>query len=244
MKMVAETVDHLQVARYIADIDSNARSKGIQLSIRTDFEQLWDLCGRLPGKPLPAVLFDPKATSINAENALWVEGVNARNEVVHVQAVRFDDLTGTTLASEIDSLSKHFATPDQQEAVERTKFCHAPSASEITGRVCYHGEIWLKGGSSGYRGQGLSTSLPRLVLALALAKWMPDYIWGLGHSWLIERGIPQKYGYRHLEPRGAYMENSRFSRPVDSWIMWMTQSDLIDLTHHEQKRDLAAGMGY
>lgn len=241
---MTQQADHLQISRYIADIDSFAQSKGIQLSIKTDFEHLWDLCKRLPGKPVPAVLFDPNTTDINPENALWVEGINGRGEVVHVQAVRCDDLTGTTLANKIDSLSKHFATPEALENCEQTKFCQAPSAANITGKVCYHGEIWLRGGSSSYRGQGLSSILPRLVLGLALAKWAPDYIWGLGHSWLIERGIPQKYGYCHVEAKGAYMENSKFSRPVDSWIMWMTQSDLIDLTHIQPDQHLALGTGY
>ena len=242
--MNSQSADYLQISRYIADIDSFAKSKGIRLSIRTDFDHLWELCRRLPGKPVPAVLFDPNSVEINSENALWIEGTNGGGEVVHVQAVRYDDLTGTTLADEIDSLSKHFATPEALEKSDQTKFCHAPSAAQITGKVCYHGEIWLRGGSNGYRGQGLSSILPRLVLGLALAKWTPDYIWGLGHSWLIERGIPQKYGYRHVEAKGAYMEHSKFSRPVDSWIMWMTQSDLIDLTHFEPHQNLAAGMGY
>ncbi len=242
--MTQHTPDFLQISRYISEIDSLAKSKGIKLSVRTDFDHLWELCKGLPGKPVPITFFNPELSDIGPENAFWIEGTNARGEVIHVQAARCYDLSDSSLADQIDSLTEHYVTAEMHEQLEDLKFCQAPAAKEITGKVCYHGEIWLRGGANGYRGQGLSSSLPRLILALALAKWSPDYIWGFGHSWLVERGIPQKYGYKNVAPKGAYLAESKFHRPIDSWIMWSSQPDLISLTHHEERVDMAVGMGY
>lgn len=241
---MTQQADYLQISRYIADIDSYAKSKGITLSVRTDFKHLWRLCKKLPGKPVPITFFNPALSDANPENAFWIEGTNSRGEVMHVQAARCFDLSDSTLADQIDSLSDHYVTPDVLESEDQVAFCQAPAARKITGKVCYHGEIWLKGGANGYRGQGLSETLPRLTLALALAKWSPDYIWGFGHSWLVEKGIPQKYGYRHVAPKGAYLAESKFHRPIDSWIMWSSQPDLISLTHQQAHIDAAVGMGF
>lgn len=242
--MTNTAIDYLQVSRFIAGIDSLAKTQGVSLTIKNDFEQLCDLSKRLAGKPVPFAPFNPEHTDVGPHNALWVEGRNGRGDVVHVQAVRCDDLSDSTLANQIHGLLEPYATKEVLDAAEDLDFCQSPTARKITGKVCYHGEIWLRGGSNGYRGKGLSSTLPRLILGLALAKWAPDFIWGFGHAWLVERGIPQKYGYHNLEPRGAYMETSKLSRPIDSWIMWLSQSDLIDLTHESEQVDLAVGMGY
>ncbi|WP_282604628.1 hypothetical protein [Pelagibius sp. Alg239-R121] len=242
--MTSHAIDYLQVSRYITDIDSFAKSRGIRLAIKNDFDELRDLCKRLPGKPVPFAPFNPDYTDVGPHNAFWIEGRNGGGDVVHVQAVRCDDLSDTTLANQIHSLLEPYATQEVLETTEDLDFCQSPTARTISGKVCYHGEIWLRGGSNGYRGTGLSGILPRLILALSLAKWAPDFIWGFGHAWLVERGIPQKYGYHNIEPRGAYMETSKLSRPINSWIMWLSQSDLIELTHDERQTDLAVGMGY
>jgi hypothetical protein len=214
------------------------------LSIKNDFRQLCDLSKRLAGKPVPFAPFNPDYTDVGPHNAFWIEGTNGYGETVHVQAVRCDDLSKTTLAHQIHMLLEPYATDEMLAETQNPGFCQSEAARKITGSVCYHGEIWLRGGRSGYRGQGLSSILPRLILALSLAKWSPDFIWGFGHAWLVEHGIPQKYGYRNLEPRGAYMETSKLSRPINSWIMWLSQADLIDLTHDNETAEMAVGMGY
>lgn len=242
--MSVHQIDYLQVSRYITDIDAFARSQGISLAIKNDFEELCYLSKRLPGKPVPFAPFHPEYTDVGAENAFWIEGRNGGGEVVHVQAVRCDDLSDTTLAHRIHALLEPYATEEVLETSNDLDFCQSPMARKISGKVCYHGEIWLRGGSNGYRGKGLSSILPRMILGLALAKWAPDFIWGFGHAWLVERGIPQKYGYHNVEARGAYMETSKLSRPINSWIMWLAQADLIDLTHETSQADLAVGMGY
>lgn len=226
---MTQQADHLQLARYISDIDSYAKSKGITLSVRSDFDYLWKIWKKLPGKPEPSVLFDPAVRDVSEGRAFWIRGTNSDGEIVHVQAARCDDLTGTNLARDIDSLTKCVAEPSTLPSSEDTGFCQAPAAKEITGKVCYHGEIWLRGGNSGYRGQGLASILPRLVLALAHAKWAPNYMWGLGQQWLIDRGLPQQYGYRYVQPRGTYWKKTKYNRPIDSWIMWMSGRELAHL---------------
>lgn len=241
---MTQQTDHLQIARYISEIDSYARLKGISLSIRTDFDHLWDIWSELPGKPEPSVLFDPKVRDVSEEHAFWVLGKNREGEIVHVQAVRCDDLSGTNLAQDIDSLTNCIAAPSTVCDSKETGFCQAPAAKTITGKVCYHGEIWLRGGNSGYRGQGLASILPRLVLALALAKWTPNYIWGLGQKWLIDRGLPQQYGYKSVQPRGTYWKKTKYNRPIDSWIMWMSQRELISLVQNPYFPNTAEETGY
>ena len=111
----------------------------------------------------------------------WLKGSDPAAVPVHVQAARIYDMNGTNLAREFSSLRAFYASPDLAPEGERC-VCAAPILERITGKVCYHGELWVRGHDPNLRGQALSGPLSRLLLGLVLARWNPDYVVAFGYD--------------------------------------------------------------
>ncbi len=100
-------------------------------------------------------------------------------------------MNGTNLAREITSLRAFYANPDLAPNGERCD-CAAPMLERISGTVCYHGELWVRGQNPNYRGKALSGPLSRLLLGLVLTRWNPDYVFGLAYDWTVKRELWQR----------------------------------------------------
>jgi hypothetical protein len=137
-------------------------------------------------------------------------------------------MRGTNLKRSFEDLSAFYYDPGLADPKERCR-SEAPATKQITGKVCYHGEIWLKGGKNGYRGSGLGASLPSLGMAIALLRWRPDFMYGFGFEALIMKGVLLRYGYCHMQPTAIYWERPYRDKPLDVWIVWMSQRDLEEL---------------
>lgn len=231
-------VNYLTYSRYIAELFEQARSFGIELELRTDFGYLMRLCETLPNKPYPTAMFNPLHHHIGPENGFWIKGTNSDGLVTHVQAVRFDDLSGTNLAQEYEKLTAFYFDPEV--SAEDAEICHsfAPIAKKITGRTCYHGENWLRPGEDGLRGMGLSKVLPKIAMALALVKWDPDYLFGFGYDKLVNNGVILQYGYHHFQPGVIRWHRPSRDEPLDVWLAWMERQDLIDMPVVDEKRNV------
>jgi hypothetical protein len=155
-----EHIDTLRLSKYIASLDEIARQAGIEIELRTDFGHLMELCEKLPDKPAPTAMFDPMKADIGGHNGFWLKGCDSNGVPVHVQAARVYDMNGTNLDRELSSLRAFYASPDHAPGDERC-VCAAPMAKRITGTVCYHGELWVRGQEPNYRGQHQSMQQPR-----------------------------------------------------------------------------------
>ncbi len=222
-----EHIDTLALSRYIAGLDETARRAGIEIEIRTDFGHLMDLCEGLPDKPEPTAMFDPMKADIGSHNGFWLKGCDANGVPVHIQAARVYDMNGTNLGREISSLRAFYANPDLAPEGEHCT-CAAPMAERISGTVCYHGELWIRGQDPNYRGKSLSRPLSRLLFGLLLARWNPDYLFAVAYDWTVKRGLSTRYGYWHAQPGGAYWVQPHREKPLDLWLLWLTRQDLID----------------
>ncbi len=216
------------IAACLARYEAMAFACGIRLELHTDFTQLAALNPHLDKAPLTPQ-FDPDVSQIGPVNGFWLKGVDGRGEVVQTQAVRMDDLTGTSLALHLSSLQAFYHDPAQSAHPQETCDVEAPAAHAISGRVCYHGEFWLKGGENGYRGQDLAIVLPRVGMAIALARWSPDFIYGTVQSGIAKKGIVARYGYRNLQPHGIIWTLPKTQQVLDEWLMWMSWRDMSDL---------------
>ena len=223
-----EFIDTLRLSRYIAELDETARRAGIEIELRTDFGHLMELCKKLPDKPTPTAMFDPMMADIGGHNGFWLKGSNLATVPVHVQAARIYDMNGTNLAREFTSLRAFYASPELAPEDERCD-CTAPIAERITGKVCYHGELWVRGSEPDLRGQALSGPLSRLQLGLILARWNPDYVVCFGYDRSVNRGLPARFGYWHVQPGAVHWVRPYRDEPLDVWLMWLTRQDLIDL---------------
>ncbi|MEO3428629.1 hypothetical protein AAFN88_07205 [Pelagibius sp. CAU 1746] len=214
---------------YISNIDHIAGRHGMKIEVSADFEAFRQLRGaqqkRLPISPI----FDCQETELNGANGFWIKGTSSDGELVHLQAVRLEDMSGLCLAEHLYQHRHVYAPPGVEVDLERTDYAATPASHRITGKVCYHGELWLKGGPGGYRGHGLTAALPRLALALAHMAWSPDYMFGLVHPLAACKGLPAREGYMHLEPGGILWHRKDSDEVYDEWLVWMGHGDLQHL---------------
>ncbi len=223
-----ESIDTLALTQYIAELDMTARRAGIEIELRTDFGHLMELCEALPDKQTPTAMFNPMKADIGGHNGFWLKGTGPATIPVHVQAARIYDMNGTNLAREFSSLRAFYASPGLAPEGERC-VCAAPILKRITGTVCYHGELWVRGNDPDLRGQALSGPLSRLLLGLVLARWNPDYVVAFSYDRSVNRGLPARFGYWHIQPHAVHWVRSDRDQPLDVWLMWLTRQDLIDL---------------
>lgn len=222
-----EQIDTLRLSRYVAELDETIRRTGIEIEQRTDFGHFLELSEALPDKPPPTAMFNPMKADIGGHNGFWLKGSDPNGVLVHLQAARIYDMNGTNLAREFESLRAFYTHPELVPEGEHCT-CTSPMAERITGTVCYHGEIWIRGKEPNYRGKALSGPLSRLQLGLILARWNPDYVFGIAYDWSIKRGVTTGYGYWHSQP-GAVRWALPNRDPLDLWLVWLTRQDLIDL---------------
>lgn len=230
MSMNAVT-DPLQVARFVSGIDRFAAGVGLTLEMCRDFTEFREIRNAMPDRSPMSPIFDPSVTDVGPGNGFWIKGTDAAGKIVHLQATRRSDLEDLSLADHLYELRRLYKLPglDMETDVDRSSL-RAPALRQITGRVCYHGEIWL---DELLRGRGLSALLPRLLLALVLMKWSPDYVFGFVPTKIAYRGILTQYGYMHIQPGGIFGKPANLQQPLNKWLAWLSRQDLLHLMGFE-----------
>lgn len=225
------STDPLQVSRYVSVIDRLATEVGLTLEMCRDFVEFRDLRNAMVDRSPMSPIFNPAVTDVGPGNGFWLKGTDGAGRVVHLQATRLSDLEGINLADHLYELRQLYRLPglDMETDVQRDSM-RAPALQQISGRVCYHGEIWL---DESLRGKGLSAVLPRLLLALVLVKWSPDYVFGFVPTKLAYRGVQAQYGYMHVQPGGIFGRPLSAEQPVNKWLAWLSRQDLLHLMGFE-----------
>ncbi len=103
----------------------------------------------------------------------------------------------------------------------------AKAAEAISGRITYSGGGWYH---PDFRGQGLSAILPRISRCLALTRWNTQRTITLVEMALTTKGLPGRYGYRHVET-GITFQNT-FRGDVDVHLLWMDRLYLEEDIHN------------
>ena len=170
-------------------------------------------------------MYDAASSYVDRTNGFWIKGVDENGEIVHTQAVRMLDLCDVTLAEHLEQHRHLYASPEIKGDPTLFSFAPTPMCQKIAGRVCYHGDLWLKEGSaSGFRGTGLTTILPRMAMALSLMEWSPDYIFGFMYPFMACNGLAAREGYLHMEPSIWHAPGE--SETVSEWLVWMAREDI------------------
>lgn len=215
--------------QYIRSIERIAELHGIAVEVSCDFEAFRKIRVSQPKRLPISPIFDPHVSLIDEHNGFWIKGTDEDGEVVHLQAVSLQDLGAATLAEHLHGRRVAYAPPGVEVDLDRSVFSAAEASRRITGKVCYHGELWLKGGPNGYRGHGLTCALPRLALALAYLEWAPSFMFGLVHPLAACKGLAAREGYMHLEPRGILWQRPEDAGVFEEWLVWMSRDNLQQL---------------
>ena len=212
------------LARFVIEGDKVARSMGIRLRLRHDFENFVTLneFEVARGNWYPLVdIFQPSHGGLSEENGYWISGETDDGEVVVTQAGRVYYWPETTLAEEARMMfygGRADAGPCQVKAA---------AAQMITGVVFFGGAVWVR---PDFRGNGLSKLMPRLGRAYAAARWPLDWGISLVKPALVDKGVAKGYGYKH-ESRSLFFSGHQLG---DLEVV------LVYLSRDEAYEDLAS----
>lgn len=213
--------------QFISAISEIAESRGIHLGVCADFEAFQDALEEQGEAPPMYPMFDPACSYVDRTNGFWIKGVNDKGELVHTQAVRRLDLSNCTLAEHLELHHQKYAVRGPGIDIARANSNRTPAWQNIMGTVCYHGQLWLKGGKEGYRDRALTATLPRLALALSLMEWSPDFIFGFINPMLACTGLAAREGYAHMAPGIWFVPDGHDAD--QAWIVWMSKHDIEHL---------------
>jgi hypothetical protein len=220
------------LARFVLEGDKVARSMGIRLRLRHDFENFLTLnefeCARGNWYPLVDI-FQPGHGGLSPENAYWISGETDDGEIVVTQAGRVYHWPETSLAEEGRDMFYGGRTDATGPCVVK-----AGDASKIRGVVFFGGAVWVR---PDFRGLGLSKLLPRLGRAYAAARWPIDWGISLVKPALVDKGVAVGYGYKH-ESRSLFFPGHQLGN---------LEVVLVYISREEAYEDLATfltdGMG-
>lgn len=200
---------------------------GIRIEIGDDFSEYRRLRSTLEGRSPLYPMFDVSCSYIDRSNAFWVCGFNQQGELVHTQAIRLLDLSGVSLREHLREHRHKYITPNTTPDPDRTFYSRPQALKTITGKVCYHGDFWLKAnGLGGPRSQGLTPLLSRIVFELSLRAWAPHYVFALVPRVLAQKGAHLRYGYIHCEPGCWYGPDDQVTD--EDWLIWMSTKDTVN----------------
>ncbi|MEL7390609.1 MAG: hypothetical protein AAFN76_12590 [Pseudomonadota bacterium] len=208
----------------MSNIIRDVEDAGMRLEIGGDFAAYKRLRNSQADRSDPYPMFNVSSSYVDDTNAFWVCGFNHNNDLVHTQAIRLLEMRGTSLGEHLEQHRHKYITPGSTPDPDHTFFARPSALSNITGKVCYHGEFWLQGGDGGHRSQGFTALLSRIVFEIALRIWSPDFVFGLVPMKLAFKGIPARYGYMHSEP-GVWLGPDR-EITSEEMLVWMSQSDI------------------
>ena len=150
----------MNVSGIIRDLDD----AGMRIEIGTDFSVYRRHRLAQTDRNGPYPMFDVACSFIDASNGFWICGFNPEGELIHTQAARLLDLTGTTLRRHLDDHRHKYITPDTTPDPDLTYYSGPECLTSITGKVCYQGEFWLPGrGLGGPRSLGMTALLSRIL---------------------------------------------------------------------------------
>ncbi len=210
--------------RRVSGILKDLDLAGLRVEVGTDFVAYRNLRDAQNDRSPIYPIFDVSASFIDGSNAFWICAFNDQGELVHTQAIRMLDLSDTTLQEHLANHRHKYLTPGMVTNPDETSFAPLLTLNNIKGRVCYHGEFWLKPGDNGLRGQGFTALMSRLVFEIATQIWSPDFLFGFVPMQLAMKGIPFRYGYTRCEV-GSWLRNGR-KVDAEEALVWMGRSDL------------------
>ena len=167
--------------------------------------------------------FDPDLQNLKEGNAFWLTGRDLDGDLMHAQAARLLDLKHEDLGGYMFNRFREFppAIPD----IDRSRFRASPGACNITGRVIYHGEVWMSDKPGLFRGNGLSTVLARYGLLTAMQRWNPDYIFGFMARTVAFKGFAERMGYMRNEPGALRWFRKGSDMPMEEFLSYLSNEE-------------------
>jgi hypothetical protein len=211
-----------KLAKFFLEADLACRSQGVELEFGNFNELLQVNQTNNDRRPLIST-FDHTKSNLMADNSFCILGRNLHGQVVAVHAARFFDWSADqTFYTEGSTLRLFYENPSRSKCDGEELVISASDTHLITGRVVFSGAAWIH---PDYRGRRLSSVLPKVVKALALSKFNPDFICSTMNEDVHKKGFAVRFDYPHvdwdLQWNNSVMGSHRFA------VVWMTGNELL-----------------
>lgn len=224
---MTSVVNPLQVSRFLQVYDDAATEKGIKISIGFDFHEYVSIRRVTPTTRPAYPNYRPDRSPIKSGEGYWIKGVDKNNEVAILEAARLYDLSQSNFAEHLQSLRAFYADPTVHAHPQDRCICKAPTAHKMSGKVAYHGDLWVR---RDFRGQGMGKIVGGIERGASLAMWAPDFLSAHVASWALDKKV---YDIAHYEPGGAILQLVEEDIVDNDWLVWLTGSELRSLVERE-----------
>lgn len=218
-----KSANPLQISRFLQLYDAAANRRGIKLSVGFDFNEYVSITRATPTKRPTYPNFRPDRSPIRSGEGYWIIGIDKDDDVVLTDAARLYDLSYSNFAEHLESLKAFYANPTIHAHPQDRCTCIAPSAKKITGRVAYHGDLWVR---RDFRGKGIAKIVAGIAHGLSFAMWSPDFLCSLVARFSLDKGLVAQYEMLHHEPGGSKLQLVKEDIVDDDWLIWLTGEEL------------------
>lgn len=187
---------------------------------------------------------DYRKQPITADDMSTLVGYDRDGMAVATTAVRRLDYSNTNAFDELTSLRLIFGDKAEEMRAIAAFELTAPSAPRITGRILYHGGVWVH---PRYRKHGLTRIMPKLNRYFALSNRTYDYEIAMASAALLKPHVAKSYSVEASEPYYAYLEHGQkiydgvFNWSSRDWIIATLKKDLAAMEDADASSDIGRG---
>ncbi len=185
-------------ARVICGLESRLFQLGLRMEYGSDFDK-FERFAEATDKRVLSEHFQVALNTYTPENAFWLRAVTEEGETIALGAVRLDLLGAQTLDRHLAKYWKRCYPGELGNgatlATDQPRYLR-----EVSGRVCYLGELWV---ARLWQGKKVHIHFSPLAMAIALQRWNPDwlYCWVRPKMWC--KRYPLAYGFSAVHPVGV-----------------------------------------
>lgn len=224
--------DPLAVVRTINRITDYLKDFNLRVVVSEDMNEFRNVRQKVR-EGLPSPMFDTDVTCLTARG-FWVGLERDNGDVVALQACRLDTVDTNLAEWAVGWMSGLYLKRNMLMVPDRLKPFPASRSFNVTGRVVYHGELWLDPQCN--RGEGVASAFCFLGMVLAHMKWQPTAIWALVSNALATRGHAVRFGYPHIERSFLNWKWSPDDVPANEWLLIAEFADMEHLVSEYAER--------
>lgn len=218
--------------KFVASSQKLFAAHDLTLRVGYDFHQYKHLLKDSRPDHTVGDAFNPDLHDFADGSAFWIVATDMDGMVVHTQALRLLNVTGTSLADHLRAHFTDFPPPSIALDLDKSHYRAGPGAQRMTGRIAYHGEFWIGGTPGQFRSSGISTVLSRYGFWMSVQHWAPDHIFAFIVNAVAYKGLAARTGWMHTEPSALQWYPRDGNPPIETIMAYLHRGDieyLLDL---------------
>jgi hypothetical protein len=185
----------LAAARAATMLEAELVGLKLKVHVSNDMVALNDVKRQVRNIPV-APMHHHAVCVFDRERAFWMSITDQAGDVVGLQAFRFDQIDTHLADWCINYMIGVYMRQNELMVPAYTRPPEGSIAERLTGKLVYHGELWM---DKHLKSRRAFEVFARLGLILSVIKWRPDAIWGLASAQMAGHGHLTRVGYTILE---------------------------------------------